>query len=75
MGTTNGRQAKQLIEAKPKPDFSQMATTKEGMFSALDDYGTSYYYRGVVDNNYVKFGEFYWRILLENSAYNRRRKH
>ena len=34
--------------------------------SAPDDYGTSYYYRGNVDNNYVKFAGFYWRILRVN---------
>ena len=34
--------------------------------SAPDDYGTSYYYRGNVDNNYVKFAGYYWRILRVN---------
>ncbi len=34
--------------------------------SAPDDYGTSYYYRGIVNNNYVKFGGYYWRILRLN---------
>ncbi len=34
--------------------------------SAKDDYGTSYYYRGNVTNNYVKFGGFYWRIIRIN---------
>ena len=34
--------------------------------SAPDDYGTSYYYRGNVDNNYVKFAGFYWRIIRLN---------
>lgn len=34
--------------------------------SAPDDYGTSYYYRGNVTNNYVKFAGFYWRILRIN---------
>ena len=34
--------------------------------SAPDNYGTSYYYRGNVDNNYVKFAGFYWRILRVN---------
>lgn len=29
----------------------------------FDDYGTSYYFRGDVGNNYVKFGGFYWRIV------------
>ena len=34
--------------------------------SALDNYGTSYYYRGNVQNNYVKFANFYWRIVRIN---------
>ena len=34
--------------------------------SAPDNYGTSYYYRGNVDNNYVKFAGYYWRILRVN---------
>lgn len=31
-----------------------------------DDYGTSYYFRGAVENNYVKFAGFYWRIIRIN---------
>ncbi len=34
--------------------------------SAPDDYGSSYYYRGNVENNWVKFGGYYWRILRIN---------
>ena len=34
--------------------------------SAPDDYGTSYYFRGTPENNYVKFAGFYWRILRVN---------
>ena len=34
--------------------------------SAPDAYGTSYYYRGNVSNNYVKFADKYWRILRIN---------
>ena len=34
--------------------------------SAPDDYGTSYYYRGNVNNNYVYFAGFYWRIIRIN---------
>ena len=34
--------------------------------SAPDNYGTSYYYRGNVSNNYVKFAGFYWRIVRIN---------
>jgi len=48
------------------PDFRTIATTDEGVYSLLDDYGTSYYYRGAVENNYVKFAGFYWRIIRIN---------
>ena len=34
--------------------------------SAEDAYGTSYYYRGNVTNNYVKFADKYWRIIRVN---------
>ncbi len=34
--------------------------------SASDAYGTSYYYRGNVTNNYVKFADKYWRIIRIN---------
>ena len=34
--------------------------------SAPDNYGTSYYYRGSVSNNYVYFANFYWRIVRIN---------
>ena len=34
--------------------------------SAPDDYGTSYYYRGNVENNWVKFADSYWRIIRIN---------
>ena len=33
---------------------------------ATDTYGTSYYYRGNVTNNYVKFADKYWRIVRIN---------
>jgi len=48
------------------PNFVAAATTDEGAFALEDDYGTSYYYRGAVTNNYVKFGDFYWRIIRIN---------
>ena len=49
-----------------KNDFDTPATTDEGVFEMEDDYGTSYYYRGAVTNNYVQFAEFYWRIIRIN---------
>jgi len=49
-----------------KTSFDDPATTDEGIFEMEDDYGTSYYYRGAVENNYVKFAGFYWRIIRIN---------
>ncbi len=49
-----------------KTGFETPATTDEGVFEMDDDYGTSYYYRGAVTNNYVRFAGFYWRIIRIN---------
>ncbi len=35
----------------------------EGLRTTEDDYGTSYYYRGAVDNNYLVFANMCWRIV------------
>jgi len=48
------------------PDFSQVADTDEGVYKAQDDDGTSYYFRGAVENNYVKFANKFWRIIRIN---------
>ena len=37
-----------------------------GMYSASDDDGKTYYYRGSVAGNYVKFAGFYWRVIRVN---------
>jgi hypothetical protein len=47
------------------PKKSQ-AVVDTGMYAATDDYGTSYYFRGAVDNNWVKFNNMYWRIVRIN---------
>ena len=47
----------ELVVNSETPDFNQIATTNEGLFKAQDDLGTSYYFRGAVDNNWVKFGQ------------------
>ena len=58
--------AKTNIKVKGTPDFSQVATTDEGLYMAEDDEGESYYYRGAVKNNYVSFAGFIWRIIRRN---------
>jgi hypothetical protein len=40
--------------------------TSSGMWSASDDYGTSYYYRGKIDNNNVLFGGYCWKVIRIN---------
>ena len=37
-----------------------------GMYSAEDDYGTSWYFRGAQSYNYVNFAGFTWRIVRIN---------
>ncbi len=42
---------------------SNKNTTEALLASAKDDYGTSYYFRGTVKNNYVRFANKCWRIV------------
>ena len=42
---------------------SNKNTTEALLASAEDDYGTSYYFRGAVTNNYVEFANKCWRIV------------
>ena len=42
---------------------SNKNTTEAVLASTEDDYGTSYYFRGVVKNNYVEFANKCWRIV------------
>lgn len=56
------------------PDFSKSACSdcksiEAGIFAAEDDYGTSYYYRGSVENNHVSFACMTWRIIRINGAW------
>jgi len=48
------------------PDFSAPESTNAGIYEAEDDYGKSYYFRGAVENNYVKFAGYDWRIVRIN---------
>ena len=47
-------------------DVTKIEATDGYVCSASDTYGTSYYYRGNVTNNYVKFADKYWRIIRIN---------
>lgn len=44
----------------------EIATSNEGLIKTIDDDGEAYYFRGSVDNNYLSFGGFTWRIVRIN---------
>ena len=64
----------QLDDTGKCPEVNEDGTVKVSgaestsgyLCSAPDDYGVSYYYRGTVENNWVKFAGYYWRILRIN---------
>ena len=49
---------KTAIEAKAAPSFASIETSNEGMYSYTEGTGKTYYYRGAVDNNWVKYGKY-----------------
>ena len=61
-----------LTVSSGTPDFSKTSCfsgcdeSTVGIYEAEDDIGTSYYFRGDVENNYVYFAGFYWRIIRIN---------
>jgi len=40
--------------------------SEKGLYQTTENGEPIYYYRGSVSNNYVKFGDFYWRIVRTN---------
>ena len=47
--------------------ISETTTSEEnGIWETEDDYGTSYYFRGDVDNNNIVFAGFNWKIIRIN---------
>ena len=66
--TTNLNQVFYIIDATQskftyKILSSNRNTTEALLASTEDDYGTSYYFRGAVKNNYVQFANKCWRIV------------
>ena len=57
-----------LSPSRGTPNFTKTSIDDKtnGIYSAKDDLGTSYYFRGNVTNNYVKFANKYWRIIRIN---------
>ena len=56
--------AKNEVKAPITTPGAAVSTADEALLaSAEDDYGTSYYFRGAVKNNYVEFANKCWRIV------------
>ena len=47
-------------------DTSNCESHEKGIFETTDADGTSYYYRGAVENNYLKFAGYFWRVVRIN---------
>ena len=68
----NAYGGKDSITELPESAFANVTTASDkGMYKKADDLGTSYYYRGAVNNNWVKFSkegtkDIYWRIIRIN---------
>lgn len=57
-------------EVEKSPDsFAGIETTSGHLMrtNEIDELSYTYYYRGVIDNNYVSFAGFMWRIVRINS--------
>ena len=55
------------------PDFTKSACDDEaceshekGIYAMTTNEGTTYYYRGSVENNYLEFAGYYWRVIRIN---------
>lgn len=51
---------------EPVTTIGVLAHSNEGLIKGTDDAGTTYYFRGSVDNNYVSFAGLTWRIVRIN---------
>ena len=54
------------VDNKTRTETSGQGDGTNGIYVSEDDFGTSYYFRGAVENNYVYFANYYWRIIRIN---------
>ena len=63
-GTTTTYKATKVDQYSSEKNVVNLSNS--GLYMTEDDYGKSYYYRGRVENNYVSFAGFIWRIVRIN---------
>ena len=65
--TTSGSSSEIILQNKILgASNSNIVTTGEGLYSKTTSTGTTYYYKGAVENNYVKFADKVFRIVRIN---------
>ena len=47
-------------------DYTTASTSDEGLLKETDNYGDTYYFRGLVEDNYIIFANHTWRIIRVN---------
>ena len=52
-----------VIKPQTTPGKNVSESSEKVLASINDDYGTSYYFRGAVENNYVEYANMCWRIV------------
>ena len=57
------RDSNTLSEPQTTPGSATSTSTEAVLASTEDDYGTSYYFRGAVTNNFVEYANMCWRIV------------
>ena len=58
--------ANNTAKEKAISSLGDATTQEEGLISSTDDLGKAYYFRGKVENNYVSFADYTWRIVKIN---------
>ncbi len=62
---TRAAVSQEYYDSRSEADQANYEVTN-GLYAAEDDLGTSYFFRGHVDNNWVEFAGFYWRVIRIN---------
>ncbi len=66
VNSSTGATTYRIVKYNYGSSIQSYDTSSSGLYSANDDNGVSYYYRGAVGGNYVKFADKYWRIIRVN---------
>ena len=55
-----------LFDSESIKSIDVLDNVEDGMYKSEDDFGTSYYLRGSVNNNYVSFADSLWQVIRIN---------